>query len=168
MATKTTGNPFFDVDFSKILGDMKVPGFDVTKVLGDMKMPGFDLDAILATQRKNIEAVTAANQLAVEGLQAVLRRQAEILRQSMEEAGNAATEVISASTPEEKAAKHAELLKVTFEKSLSNIRELAEMVAKSNSEAADVLAKRVSASLDEVRSVMAETKVAKAAAKPSK
>ena len=139
MATKPT-NPFFDVDFSK--------------VLGEIKMPGVDVESILATQRKNIEAVTAANQLAIEGLQAVLRRQAEILRQSLEAAGTAATEVISAGTPEEKATKQAELLKTAFEKSLSNVRELAEMVAKSNTEAADVLAKRVSESLEEVKTAM--------------
>ncbi|WP_448188972.1 phasin family protein [Azospirillum sp. sgz301742] len=144
MATKPTGNPFFDVDFSKVLTDLKVPGIDV--------------DAILATQRKNIEAVTAANQLAIEGLQAVLRRQAEIVRQSLEAAGSAATEVIAAGSPEDKAAKQAELIKATFEKSLSNIRELSEMVAKSNSEAADVLAKRVSESLDEVKSAIAGAK----------
>ncbi|HYG84955.1 MAG TPA: phasin family protein [Azospirillum sp.] len=147
MATKPTSNPLFDVDFSKVLGDLKVPGVDV--------------DSILSTQRKNIEAVTAANQLAIEGLQAVLRRQAEILRQSLEEAGNAASEVIAAGSPEEKAAKQAELLKTAFEKSLSNIRELAEMVAKSNTEAADVLAKRVSESLDEVKTAIANAKTVK-------
>src|SRR5690606_5818899 len=70
MAEKKTGNPFFNVDFSKVLSDVQVPGVDI--------------DAILASQRKNIEAVTAANQLAIEGMQAVLRRQAEILRQSLE------------------------------------------------------------------------------------
>ena len=147
MATKPTGNPFFDTDFSKVLGDLKLPGVDV--------------DSILATQRKNIEAVPAANQLAIEGLQAVLRRQAEILRQTLEEAGSAATEVIAAGSPEDKAAKQAELVKAAFERSLSNIRELSEMVAKSNTEAADVLAKRVSESLDEVKAAIAGAKAAK-------
>ena len=147
MATKPTGNPFFDADFSK--------------VLGDFKMPGVDVDSILSAQRKNIEALTAANQLAIEGLQAVLRRLAEIVRQSLDEAGNAAGEVIAAGSPEDKAAKQAELVKAAFEKSLSNIRELAEMVAKSNTEAADVLAKRVSEGLEEVKTAIAGAKAAK-------
>lgn len=34
---------------------------------------------------RNIEALTKANQLAAEGMQAVIKRQAEILRQTMEE-----------------------------------------------------------------------------------
>jgi hypothetical protein len=37
--------------------------FDVTKVLGDFRMPGVDLEAVAASQRKNLEAFTQANQL---------------------------------------------------------------------------------------------------------
>ena len=144
MAKQSSGNPFLE--------------FDVSKVLGDFKVPGVDFDAIMASQRKNIEAVTAANQLAVEGLQAVLRRQAEIVRASVEEAGTYVNQVVAAGSPEEKAAKQAELVKIAFEKSLSNIKELAELVAKSNTEAADVLSKRVSESLDEVKAAIAKAK----------
>ncbi len=145
MVTKLPGNPFFEFDPSKLLGDFKVPGVDV--------------EAILASQRKNIEAVTAANQLAAEGFQAVLRRQAEIVRASLEEASGYVNDVMSAGTPEAKAAKQTELVKATFEKTLANIRELSELVAKSNSEAAEVLSKRVSESLDELKTAVA--KVAK-------
>jgi phasin family protein len=144
MAKQSSGNPFLE--------------FDVTKVLGDFKVPGVDVDAILASQRKNIEAVTAANQLAIEGLQAVMRRQAEIVRASVEEAGTYVNQVVAAGSPEEKAAKQAELVKIAFEKSLANIKELAELVAKSNTEAADVLSKRVSESLDEVKAAIAKAK----------
>ena len=51
---KPTAYPFFEMD--------------VSKVLAEFKLPGVDVDAILASQRKNIEAVTAANQLAIEGM----------------------------------------------------------------------------------------------------
>ncbi|PWC39703.1 phasin family protein [Azospirillum sp. TSO35-2] len=139
---KLSGNPFLE--------------FDPSKLMGDLKMPGLDMESILASQRKNIEAVTAANQLAFEGLQAVLRRQAELLRNATEEASSYVNQVISAGTPEEKAAKQADLVKAAFEKSLSNIRELSELVAKSNTEAAEILAKRVSDSLDEVKAAIAK------------
>jgi phasin family protein len=132
--------------------------FDLTKLLGDFKVPGIDFEAIVASQRKNIEAVTTANQLAVEGLQAVLRRQAEIIRQSIEEASSLVGDFTSVGAPEEKAAKQAELVKSTFEKALANVKELSELVAKSNAEAADILAKRVSESLDEVKSAIAKAK----------
>jgi len=137
---KQSAYPFFEMDVSKMMSEFKVPGVD--------------MEAIMASQRKNIEAVTAANQLAIEGMQAVVRRQAEILRQTMEETGNMMTEVMSAGTPEDRVAKQAELVKVAFEKALANMRELAEMVAKSNSEAANVISKRVSESLEELKTMM--------------
>ncbi|HYD67876.1 phasin family protein [Azospirillum sp.] len=143
MAKQPTGNPFLE--------------FDLSKALGEFKAPGIDIESILTAQRRNIEAVTAANQLAWEGLQAVLRRQNEILRQSVEEAGSMVSDVMGAGSPEDKAAKQAELAKAAFEKALANVRELAEMIAKSNSEAADVLSKRVSESLDEVKAAIAKS-----------
>ncbi len=147
MAKQSTGNPFLE--------------FDLSKTLGEYKIPGLDVEAILASQRKNIEAVTAANQLAFEGLQAVIRRQTEIVRASLEEAGGYVNQVIAAGTPEEKAAKQAELVKVAFEKALANVKELAELVAKSNNEAAEVLSKRVSESLDEVKGALAKAQAAR-------
>ncbi len=139
---KPTAYPFFEMDISKVLSEFKLPGVDV--------------DAILASQRKNIEAVTAANQLAIEGFQAVVRRQASILRQTLEETGTILTEALSAGSPEDKAAKQAELVKTAFEKALSNMKELAELVAKSNTEAANVISNRVSESLEELKSALAK------------
>ena len=55
--------------------------------------------------------------------------------------------------------KQADLVKLAFEKALSNARELAELVAKSNSEAAEVINKRVSESLEEVKAVVTKAKV---------
>jgi phasin family protein len=142
--------PFFDIDVTKLM--------DISKLTADYKLPGVDMDQLLVAQRKNIEALTAANQLAFEGMQAVLRRQTEILRQSMEQASSMVTELMAAGAPEDKVAKNAELAKVAFEKALANMRELAEMVAKSNAEAAEVISKRVSESLDELKVAVQKAK----------
>jgi phasin family protein len=144
---KPTAYPFFELDISKVLAEFKLPGVDV--------------DAILASQRKNIEAVTAANQLAIEGFQAVVRRQSSILRQTLEETGTILTEALSAGSPEDKAAKQAELVKAAFERALANMKELAELVAKSNTEAANVISNRVSESLEELKSALAKASVKK-------
>jgi phasin family protein len=140
----TATNPFLDIDFTKLMSDFKMPGVDVT--------------AIVTAQRKNIEALTQANQLAFEGVQAVMRRQTEIFRQTMEEANGMMREMMTANAPEEKVAKETELLKTAFEKALGNMTELAEMVSKSNKEAADVIHKRVVASLDEVKTLVTKLK----------
>jgi len=124
---------------------------DFTKMFSEFRVPGVDMQALMAAQRRNIEAVSAANQLAVEGVQAVLRRQAEIIKQMVEESSNNLKGLMAQGAPEEKVAQQADLVKAAFEKAIANLRELTEMVAKSNTEAADVLAKRIGESLTELK-----------------
>lgn len=142
MATKQQADQFFD--------------FDISKYLGDFKVPGMDVDTLVTSQRKNIEALTQANKLAYDGLQAVVKRQVEILRQSVDEIAQATKDIAEPGNPQDKAAKQAELAKETFERSLSNMRELSEMIAKANTEAFDLLNKRFTQSLDEVRDTFAK------------
>ena len=124
---------------------------DFSKAFAGFTLPGFDVEAVLASQRKNIEALTQANQLAVEGVQAVARRQAEIAREAIDEASTVLREIVQPTAPEERVAKQADLLKQTFERSLANARELALMLAKANTEAFDVVAKRVAQGFEEIR-----------------
>lgn len=125
--------------------------FDISKILEDMTIPGVDVTQLIATQQKNIAALTQANQLAYEGFQAVLRRQAEIIRDSIEETNKAAKEIIQRSTPQDRAILNTELAKEAFELSLSNAKELAEIIAKSNDEAFELLNRRYVQILDEIR-----------------
>ncbi len=125
--------------------------FDISKYLGDFKVPGVDVDTIVANQRKNIEALTQANKLAFEGLQNVVKRQVEILRQTIDEVAHVAKDFAEPGTAQDKAAKQAEFAKDAFERALANARELAELIAKSNAEAFDLLNKRFTQSLDEAR-----------------
>ena len=124
---------------------------DVSKAFAGFNLPAVDAESMMATQRKNLEAFTQANQLAVEGVQAVTRRQVEIAREAFEGASAALREFTQPSAPEDRIAKHAELAKQAFEKGLANARELTELFAKANSEAFDVITKRFSESLDEIR-----------------
>jgi phasin family protein len=143
MAT-TPNNPFFENDF--------------TKIFSEFKIPGFDMQSLIATQRRNIEAVQSANQLAIEGVQAIVRRQSEILRQMVEESSTSLRDMMAAGAPEQKIAQQTDLVKTAFEKALGNLRELTEMVAKSNTEAADVLTKRIGESLTELKTSLHRTK----------
>ena len=148
MATKQAANAF-DFDISK---------FDVSKYLGDFKVPGVDVETLVSSQRKNIEALTQANKLAFEGIQALFKRQVEIARQSIEESASAARHLVEAGTPQEKAVRQTELTKEAFEQALSNARELSEIVAKSNGEAFDLLNKRFFQVLDEMKDNISKAK----------
>lgn len=127
------------------------PEMDFTKFFADFRMPGVDVNTLLSAQRRNMEALTNANRVAFEGIQAVAQRQAEILRQSMEEATKVASDLMTNGTPEQRIAKQTEIAKIAMEKALANMRELSEMVAKSNSEAVNLINQRMTESLDEVK-----------------
>ncbi|MFQ6016793.1 MAG: phasin family protein [Kiloniellaceae bacterium] len=152
-ARAKTGNPFLDGDFGSFL--------DFNKFAEQFKLPGVDTGILIEAQKRNIEAVTAANRVAYEGAYAVVQRQAEFLRQAMEGASMALTELAKPGKPEDKWAKQAELVKEAHQLALANLRELADMSAKSNGEAAEVLNHRIAEGLDELKGAFARDAAAK-------
>jgi phasin family protein len=125
---------------------------DFGKVMGDMRAPTVDMETVVAVQRKNMEALTQANQLAMEGAQAVVRHQLEMTRRSMEELSAMFTSFFQPNgSMEERLAKQAEFSKTALEKGLSNAREIADLMTKANSEAFNVLTRRVTETLEELR-----------------
>ena len=125
--------------------------FDVVKMMGDFRFRPFDVEAMMACQRRNIEALSQANQLAVEAVQAVARRQVEIARQSLEDMSALLRDLTQPVSPEDRIAKNTEYAKQMLEKSVSNGREIALLATKAGTEAADVLRKRACEGLDELR-----------------
>jgi phasin family protein len=124
---------------------------DVSNAFGDFRVPGIDVDAIVAAQRKNFEAMTQANQFAVEGLRAVAKRQAEIAQQTIEEASALVRDWTQPGAPEERLASTVEAAKQAFEKGLANVRELTDLTAKASTDVFSVIARRMSEAFDEVR-----------------
>jgi phasin family protein len=158
--TQTIENDFTKVpDFTQFQAEFSKWAGDFGKYFVNGKAPSFDLDAVFALQRKNVEAFTAANQLAFDGIKAVAQRQAEIARKAFEEFGKVTKELTTAGTPEDKFAKQADLAKSAFEDALVNVRETFETLQKSQSDAVDVLSKRVVANFEDVKAAV--SKVAK-------
>lgn len=159
MAKANTG--FFDPDFIKVpdftqfYADFNKSFGEYGKLFGNGKMPTFDVDAMIAAQRKNIEAITAANQVAFEGVQSIAKRQIEIARKATEELSQVAKEMTAAGTPEDKMARHAALAKDAFETAVANLRELTGIAQKANTQAVDLISKRVVENLEEVKSALA-------------
>jgi phasin family protein len=159
MATQSDGgNTLFD--FTKIMADFDPNKMmdQFAKIMQDYKVPGVDTTAILENSRKNIEAVVTANRQAVGGLQAVVNRQGEMLRETTSEAASAFKQLSSGDNPAEMASKQMELIKPAFEKVLANARELAEMVQKSNTEAFETMKKRFEESFSEFKSAVQQVK----------
>ena len=116
----------------------------------DMFKNMFDFNQFFSTQRRNAEALSAANQVMVENAQAISRRGAEITRENVETVLKASKDMMAGGSPEVSLSKNAEAAKDFFENALSNVREMVEMVTKSSFEAFDVLNKRAAESMEEV------------------
>jgi phasin family protein len=130
---------------------------DFTKVFTQFATSGFPADHVALAQRRNFEAVVVATQVTAESWLTVYRRQVEIFTQAAVEGTNELQHLLSPGAPEEKIAQHADVLKVTFEKGLTNLREVSQILTKANAEATDVLSKRVTESLAEMKGIVAKT-----------
>ena len=122
----------------------ETPVFDFTKLMSQFRLPGVDFAALVDRERKNIEALAKANRIAFEGWQRLVRRQAEILQETMKE-------VVANAGQQDAIKKRADLAKEGFEKALANMRELAEMATKSQKEAFDVVRKRIEENVEGIR-----------------
>ena len=122
----------------------ETPVFDFTKLMSQFRLPGVDFTAFVDRERKNIEALVKANRIAFEGWQRLVRRQAEMLEETMKK-------VVADAGQEDVKKKRADLAKEGFEKALANMRELTEMTTQSQKEAFDVVRKRIEESVEEIR-----------------
>lgn len=166
--TTTKANPFAfdatkmfgDFDATKLMGEFDPQKFmgDFQKAFSEYKIPGVDGNMIVESQKKNVEALALANKVALEGMQAVFKRQAEILGQAMEEMQTTFKGFTEAGEPQDKVAKQTDLVKDAVEKALGNMRELAEMSGKSNAEAFETIHSRFTTSLDEVKAEVLKLK----------
>ena len=127
--------------------------FDVTKIFADFRFRPFDVEAALAAQRRNIEALSQANQLAVESVQAVAKRQIELTRETFEGFSTLLRDLAAPTSTEDRIAKNTDYVKKMLEKGIKHSREIATIATKAGTEAAEVLHKRATAGLDEIRAM---------------
>jgi phasin family protein len=133
--------------------------FDITRYFADLKLPAMpDLEALTAANRRNLEALTAANKVALEGAQAVGRRHMEIMQQSLTEMTEAMRALASPGAPQAKAARQAEIAKAAYEHAVANLKELSDLIQRSNAEAVGLLNKRFTEALDEVKALAEKAK----------
>ena len=141
-ATGAFKNPFADFDFSKIAGEFK--------------MPSMNIESIVETGRKNFAAMTAANTSAVESMKAIAQRQGDMVRAAMEDFSKHGSDVMSAATIEEKAAKQIDFAKKSYELAMANTKELADLYTKGHAEALATISERITALSDEVKAAIAK------------
>jgi len=136
-----------------------LPDFDFTKIFAEMKLPAMpNMDAFVTANRKNMETLSAANRIALEGAQAVARRHMEIMQQSMTEITEAMKALSTMEAPQAKAAQQAEMMKTAYEHAVANMKELADLIQHANGEALALINQRFAEAMDEVKSLTQQPK----------
>ena len=128
------------------------PFGDVTKMMEQFKMPGIDMTAIVQAQRKGIESLVEANKAAFESMQALAKRQTEMMTEAMQDMQSAAKNGVGGMTDP---TKQAELVRKGFEKTLAGMKELAEMARQAQS---DAVARLTQSASDGVQNIKAMAK----------
>lgn len=137
----------FYADYTRMLGDFG-------KVFGGSKAPFLDVDAVMTSQRKTLEALTKANRLAFEGVQAAAKRQADLLRRGVDDLTRMSREFTAAGSPEDKFVRQADIAKESLAAAVGGLREVTEMLQKSNFAAVDVISRRMSDNFDEAKTAL--------------
>ena len=108
---------------------------------------------LMASRRGDLEAVVAANRKSFEGIQAVVRRQTELLKAQIGEWRSVA-KVMTIAGPVQSVAQLDELAKGAFRLSLANVKELAELSAKTQAEAFELMRSRIQQDLAELSALL--------------
>src|SRR3954469_18275936 len=119
---KAAPAPSFN-SFAKLFqvpGFDKLPAFDAASLA--FKLPGFDFNTVVDIQRRNVEALSAANQTVVQGLHTVVRRQGEIARQSVKQFQDLLS--VEPTSVNEVLVKQIDVARTSYEKTVADAREL--------------------------------------------
>jgi phasin family protein len=126
------------------------------KAGGGAKRPAIDLarlpdfaGLLVTARRKDLDAILDANRKSYAGLQSVVQRQVEALKGAVSE-WRLVIKLMAEGGAREGLSKLDELAVASFRMALNNVRELAEMTARSQAEAYEVVARRIREDVDEV------------------
>jgi len=153
----TTTNPF---DMSNLFQQFDPAAMtkQIQDMFGSYQIPNVDMSALMQAQSKNMQALTAANRAAIEGTQALLQRQAEMVQQALAEATEAAKSIAGSGSPQAAAAEQTKVVELAFEKAIANAAEISDMVKKTQDETTKVVSARITESLEELKSSIEKLK----------
>lgn len=129
----------------------KRPKLDLQAALEKLKVPGLNAEALLEGGRKDIEALLAANERVFTSIEALSHKQTALLLDIMREWQAGAKDVISKGSPSEKATHVSQHAQRAFGHALANMKEMAEIAAKSHEDVLNILNKRYQENIEEFR-----------------
>ena len=125
---------------------------EIARIVEQLKLPGLSLPAVMEARRKDIEALAEANRIALAGAQDLALKQREILQKAVQQ--------LQALVLERKAEEAqapvqiGDLVGKALQDTFGNMRDLAELARKSQTEAFDVVSARVQRNIEELRTML--------------
>jgi phasin family protein len=117
-------------------------------------LPKIDYDALLETHRKNVEAMRASTLALSQDGRALLALQQDILTDVTRQSRELIAEFKPQGSPQEVAAKQAELARRAFDAVVENTKDIAELVQKSGAGASTIIMNRIRESIAEARAAI--------------
>jgi len=129
----------------------KHPFLDMFQDFGkSMSIPGPDVNDIMDYHRKNLQALQAATQVGTSGAQALMAKQREALEQTLADIAETVQNASAGGDASQMASTPMDLAKKTFDATLKNTTEMAEIVRQSNADTFEVIKDRVMESVQEL------------------
>lgn len=117
----------------------------------DLKLPNVDVQAFLDHHRKNLEALEKSVRTGAAGASSVLARQHEMVQDAMHEITRMAQNYQAPGNPQDLLGKQTEFARKSFETTLKNASEVADLVRKSSTESIEILRDRIRDAMAEIR-----------------
>jgi len=118
-----------------------------------MQPPYFDMEGLLRIQQRNIETMVEANRIFVDTVQSIAQCQSDMMKDCVEQATRAFAELTTRGQPGETPAKEGAAVQALFEKTAGHVRDIAELLSKSNADAIQLVNGRMKSLMDEQRAV---------------
>ncbi len=119
---------------------------------GAATMPAFDADAVLTAQRKNMDAMIEANKAVMAGYQEVFKRQAALAEAAVAQSKDKVNEFQGQPLSAEQFTSNVEAFQTAVQQSITDARELAELVQKANLNAFEIVKDRAVEAVTEFKS----------------
>jgi phasin family protein len=125
---------------------------DIFAKLGhDLKLPNIDIDRVLEHHRKNLEALQKSASATATGASTLMARQREMLQENLSEITDMVQSYRVPGNPQDMMAKQADFARKSFETTVKNAGEVAEIVKKSGAESLEILRQRIKDAMEEIR-----------------
>lgn len=125
---------------------------DLRTIIERFKLPAIDVNLLAESTRKDVQALVAANEVAQRSVDTLVRRQAELLAQTLNQWQAETKDLFTGKTAAETASRQVEQAQQALGRAIGNAREIAEFVGQSHEQMTEILKRRIQEGVEDLQS----------------